>query len=130
MKRAWIWMVVAAFVCVSGLAAADEKPSGTVSMDSKSVAIGVGVNWGDGKLQYKGKTYTFSVKGLSVIDLGISKVSARGKVYHLAKVEEFAGNYEADEAGAAVGGGMGVVIIQKQKGGVMGIKSNQTGVEL
>src|SRR5262249_58632185 len=79
MRRAWIWVVVAAFVCVSGLAAADEKPSGTVSMDSKSVAIGVGVSWGDGKLQYKGKTYTFSVKGLSVIDLGISKVSARGK---------------------------------------------------
>jgi len=45
MKRAWIWVVVATFVCVSGLAVADEKPSGTVSMDSKSVALGVGVNW-------------------------------------------------------------------------------------
>ncbi|HMB34971.1 MAG TPA: EipA family protein [Methylomirabilota bacterium] len=130
MKRAWIWVVIATFVCVSGLAAADEKPSGTVSMDSKSVALGVGVNWGDGKLQYKGKTYTFSVKGLSVIDLGVSKVSARGKVYHLAKVEDFSGNYAAAEAGAAVGGGMGVITLKNQNGVVMELHSTQTGVKL
>jgi len=94
------------------------------------VALGVGVNWGDGKLQYKGKTYTFSVKGLSVIDLGVSKVSARGKVYHLAKVEDFSGNYAAAEAGAAVGGGMGVITLKNQNGVVMELHSTQTGVKL
>jgi len=130
MRRAWIWVAVAAFVCVSGLAAADEKPSGTVSMDSKSVAIGVGVSWGDGKLDYKGKTYTFSVKGLSVIDLGVSKVSARGKVYHLAKVEDFSGNYVAGQAGAAVGGGAAVIALKNQNGVVMELSSTQTGVKL
>jgi hypothetical protein len=130
MRRAWIWVVVAAFVCVSGLAAADEKPSGTVSMESKSVALGVGVSWGDGKLHYKGKTYTFSIKGLSVIDLGVSKVSARGKVYHLNRAEDFAGNYAAAEAGAAVGGGMGVVTLKNQNGVVMELSSTQTGVKL
>ena len=131
MRRAWVGMVIAALVCVSGMAmAADEKPSGTVTMESKSVAIGVGVSWGDGKLRYKGKTHTFSVKGLSVIDLGVSKVSARGKVFHLDKVEDFSGTYAAAQAGAAVGGGMSVVALKNENGVVMELSSTQTGVKL
>lgn len=130
MRRAWVLAMVAAFVCVSGLATADEKPDGTVSIESKSVALGVGVSWGDGKLHYKGKTHTFSIKGLSVLDLGVSKVSARGKVYHLAKVEDFSGNYAAAEAGAAVGGGMGVITLKNQNGVVMELHSTQSGVKL
>ena len=130
MRRAWIWAMAAAFVCVSGLAAADEKPSGTVSIESKSVALGVGVSWGDGSLRYKGKTYAFSIKGLSVVDLGISKVSARGKVYHLDKVEDFSGNYAAAQAGAAVGGGMAVIALKNQNGVVMELSTTQSGVRL
>ena len=130
MRRAWVLAMVAAFVCVSGLATADEKPDGTVSIESKSVALGVGVSWGDGKLRFKGKTHTFSIKGLSVLDLGIAKVSAQGKVYHLAKVEDFSGNYAAAEAGAAVGGGMAVITLKNQNGVVMELSSTQTGVKL
>ena len=130
MRRAWVLAMVAAFVCVSGLATADEKPDGTVSIESKSVALGVGVSWGDGKLRFKGKTHTFSIKGLSVLDLGIAKVSAQGKVYHLAKVEDFSGNYAAAEAGAAVGGGMGVITLKNQNGVVMELHSTQSGVKL
>ena len=130
MARAWIWVLAAALVCVGGVAAADEKPSGTVTIESKSVALGVGVSWGDGKLRYKGKTYSFSVKGLSVVDLGVSKVSAKGKVYHLDKAEDFSGNYAAAQAGAAVGGGMSVVALKNQNGVVMELTSTQTGVKL
>jgi hypothetical protein len=130
MRRASIWMVVAALIGVSGVATAADKPSGTVTIESKSVALGVGVSWGDGKLNYKGKTHTFSVKGLSVVDLGVSKVSARGKVYHLDKVEDFSGTYAAAQAGAAVGGGMSVVALKNENGVVMELSSTQTGVKL
>jgi len=131
MRRAWMWVAMAALVCVSGVAtAADEKPSAAVTVESKSLALGVGVSWGDGKLQYKGKTHTFSVKGLSVLDLGVSKVSARGKVYHLNKVEDFSGTYAAAQAGAAVGGGMSVVALKNENGVVMELSSTQTGVKL
>jgi len=130
MARAWIWVLAAALVCVGGVAAADDKPSGTVTIESKSVALGVGVSWGDGKLRYKGKTYSFSVKGLSIVDLGVSKVSAKGKVFHLDKVEDFSGNYAAAQAGAAVGGGMSAVALKNQNGVVMELTSTQTGVKL
>ncbi len=59
MAHAWIWVVAAALVGFGGMAAADEKASGTVTIESKSVALGIGVSWGDGKLHYKGKTHAF-----------------------------------------------------------------------
>lgn len=129
MARAWIWVVAAALVCFGGMAAADDKPSGTVTIESKSVALGVGVSWGDGKLTYQGKTHTFSVQGLSVVDVGISKVSARGKVFHLDKLEDFAGTYAAAQAGVAVGGGMSVAALRNQNGVVLELTSTQTGLK-
>jgi hypothetical protein len=129
MARAWIWVMAAALVCVGGVAAADDKPSGTVTIESKSVALGVGVSWGDGKLNYEGKTRDFSVKGLSVIDLGVAKVSARGKVFNLKKLEDFSGTYAAAQAGAAVGGGMSAVVLRNQNGVQLELTSTQTGVK-
>ncbi|MDP2701393.1 MAG: DUF1134 domain-containing protein [Candidatus Rokubacteria bacterium] len=129
MARAWIWVVAAALVCFGGMAAADDEPSGTVTIESKSVALGVGVSWGDGKLSYQGKTHTFSVNGFSVVDVGVSKVSARGKVFHLNKLEDFAGTYAAAQAGAAVGGGMSAVALRNQNGVVLELTSTQTGIK-
>ena len=40
-------------------------PSGTVSIETKSIAAGIGVTWGDGKLSFKGKEYPFTVDGLT-----------------------------------------------------------------
>ena len=129
MARAWIWVVAAALVCFGGAAAADDTPSGTVTIESKSVALGVGVSWGDGKLDYQGKTQDFTVRGLSVVDVGVAKVSARGKVFNLNKLEDFAGTYAAAQAGAAVGGGMSVVALRNQNGVVLELTSTQTGVK-
>jgi hypothetical protein len=129
MARAWIWVMVAALVSIGGMAAADDTPSGTVTIESKSIALGIGVSWGDGKLTYEGKSHDFSVKGLSVIDLGVSKVSARGKVFNLKKLEDFSGTYAAAQAGAAVGGGMSVVVLRNQNGVVLELTSTQTGIK-
>jgi len=129
MARAWIWVAAAALVCFGGMAAADDTPSGTVTIESMSVALGVGVSWGDGKLSYQGKTHTFSVKGLSVVDVGVSKVSARGKVFHLKNLEDFTGTYAAAQAGVAVGGGMSAVALRNQNGVVLELTSTQTGIK-
>jgi hypothetical protein len=109
---------------------AQENPSGHVSLESKSIAAGVGVSWGDGKLLYQGKEYPFSISGLSVVDVGISKVTATGDVYNLKKVSDFSGNYVAAQGGAAVGGGGGGVSMRNQHGVVMNITGTGTGVKL
>jgi hypothetical protein len=108
---------------------AQDKPSGQVRIESKSIAVGIGVSWGDGKLTYQGKDHAFSVSGLSVVDVGLSKVTATGNVYHLKKLEDFSGNYVAAAAGAAIGGGAGATAMKNQHGVVMEITGTGQGIQ-
>ena len=108
---------------------AQEAANGKVTLESKSVAIGIGVSWGDGVLEYKGKKYPFTVEGLSVVDLGVSKVSARGDVHNLAKVQDFEGTYTAAGAGGTVGGGAAVATLKNQNGVEMGLTATTQGVK-
>jgi hypothetical protein len=117
-------------VLVATAVGAQEKPVAKVTLQSKSIAIGVGVSWGDGKLMYQGKEYAFSINGLSVADLGVSKASATGEVFNLKQLSDFSGNYVAAQAGAAVGGGAGAVAMKNQNGVVMQLTGTGTGVKL
>lgn len=126
----WVTRAFAtSLLLVAMTAGAQETPSGTVSMESKSVAVGIGVSWGDGKLMYKGKTYAFTVNGLSVVDVGVSKVSATGTVFNLKKVADFSGTYTAAEASAAVGAGKGVTAMKNQNGVIMHLTGVGKGVQ-
>ena len=131
--RTFSWLVF--FFLVMGLVSnavpgESQKPSGKVSIVSKSVAIGVGVSWGDGKLSFKGKEYAFSIDGLSLVDFGISKASAVGEVYNLTDVAKFPGTYVAAEAGFALAGGMGGVALRNQEGVVIHVRSISKGAKL
>jgi hypothetical protein len=129
----WLALTLAVFsVVVTAISAAeDQKPSGTMAIESTSVAMGVGVNWGEGLLTLNdGRHYRFSVKGLEVGSLGASKIDAEGKVYDLNKVSDFSGTYAAGEASIAVGGGPGVVAMRNQHGVVIELKSVQQGAKL
>lgn len=85
--------------------AADTAPVGTVSIQTTSVAAGVGVQWGDGALTFNGEKYPFSLQGLEVVGVGYSEVKAEGTVYNLTKLRDFEGVYAVAEAGAAAGSG-------------------------
>ncbi|TMA98399.1 MAG: DUF1134 domain-containing protein [Deltaproteobacteria bacterium] len=124
-------MLVLLTVCAATAVAADSpKPSGKVSIESKSIAAGVGVTWGEGKLSFKGKDYPFSIDGLTVVDFGISKASATGDVYNLTDVAKFAGTYVAAEAGFALAGGVGGMVLRNQDGVVMHVRSTSKGAKL
>ena len=112
----------------SAAMAAGDAPSGTVSIETKAVAVGIGFSWGEGILKFKDKEYKFKVKGLSVIDVGVTSISAAGEVYHLEKIEAFAGKYTAAEAGIAIGGGAGAQIMKNQNGVVMKLTSTKAGI--
>ncbi|TMG98247.1 MAG: DUF1134 domain-containing protein [Betaproteobacteria bacterium] len=99
--------------------AAEPNPSGTVSISSKSVAVGVGVSWGDGKLTYGSKTYTFSIQGLSVLDLGISTITSSGEVFNLKTVSDC----------IAIAGGQNDVIMKNENGVVIRLHGTQQGVK-
>ena len=123
------WLTLVLTLSVAVAVSAQDKASGTVRIESKSIAAGIGVSWGDGTLTYGGKEYAFSVSGLSVADVGISKVTATGNVYHLTKLADFSGNYVGAGAGTAVGGGAGATAMKNQHGVMMEITGTGQGVQ-
>jgi hypothetical protein len=114
----------------NAVAAEKMTPSGKVTIETKSIAAGVGVTWGDGNLSFKGKDYPFSVEGLTLVDFGFSKASAVGDVYNLTEVDKFEGLYAAAEAGFALAGGMGGMVLRNQNGVVMHLRSVTQGARL
>ena len=126
-------MGLVAIACVgllsSGALAKAAKPAATLKLTGKSVAAGVGVSWGKGTLSYKGKQHSFSVDGLSVGEVGASTIDATGTVYHLKSLDDFAGQYTAASAEAAVGGGAGVATMKNSKGVVINLKATTRGVD-
>jgi hypothetical protein len=124
-------LVALVFLAGAGVVTAEEsQPSGTVSIETRAVAIGVGVSWGDGVLSFHGEEHKFKVRGLSVLDVGVASASAAGEVYHLENAADFAGTFMAAEAGAAVGGGAGSQVMKNQNGVVMKLTSTKAGAQL
>jgi hypothetical protein len=128
-SRFALFLFVGAFAAtaISGEA---RKPSGRVTVESKSIAVGIGVSWGDGKLTFKGKDYPFTVNGLSVVDFGISRASAVGDVYNLTDVSKFAGTYAAAEAGFTLAGGAGGITMRNSEGVIINLRSTSRGASL
>ena len=88
------------------------------------------MSWGDGKLTFKGKTYPFSIDGLSLVDWGISKAQATGDVYNLTDAAKFGGTYVAAEAGLTLAGGMGGMVLRNQDGVILHLRSVSQGARL
>jgi hypothetical protein len=114
----------------NAVAAEKATPSGKITIESRSIAAGVGVTWGDGKLTFKGKTYPFSIDGLTLVDFGISKASAVGDVYNLTDSAKLAGTYVAAEAGIALAGGVGGMVLRNQDGVIIHVHSVSRGAKL
>jgi len=108
----------------------DPYPIGEVTLEAKQIAAGVGFTWGDGTLKFGGKEYHFSVKGLDAGAAGIVKISAKGDVYNMTTAADFAGDYVAATAGAAVVKGPVGLLLRNGKGVVINLKAEQTGVNL
>ena len=117
-------------VATTAVAAEKATPSGKVAIETTSIAAGVGVTWGDGKLTFKGKTYPFSIDGLSLVDWGISKAQANGDVYNLTDPAKLGGTYVAAEAGLTLAGGMGGMVLRNQDGVILHLRSVSQGARL
>ncbi len=107
------------------------KVSGTVTLESTSVALGIGVTWGHGVMtMHDGTTHKFKVTGLSVIDLGISKISATGEVFNLVEAKDLNGAFITGEAGITIIGGGSASAMSNGNNVIMQLKSRQKGLKL
>ena len=134
MKRFSAMVVVLGMVVtLAGLAFAAERektPDATLKLSEGQVALGIGWSWGKGVLTMNGKDYPFKVGGLSVLDVGVTKAEAEGKVYNLKKIEDFNGTYVSAAAEATAGVGVGATAMKNEKGVVIHLRPKTKGVNL
>ncbi len=134
-SRTRLKFVLMFLVFVVTTAAAPPKkagpPAATVSLVVTSLALGGGMEWGHGILTLTdGTQHRFTVKGLLVGTVGVAKAFMHGRVYHVRKLDDFAGRYLALEVEMAVMEGPGGVAMRNQHGVVMYLSSVEQGVEV
>jgi len=110
--------------------AAPGRPSGAITLSAKGAAVGVGYTWGDGILTYGGRKYPFSVDGISIADVGFSRVTGRGRVYNLHRLQDFSGTYAAATGEATAGTGLGGQVLQNANGVQIRVDQVTRGVRL
>jgi hypothetical protein len=123
---------LAACTTQSGSMSLQGKPlSGYVQMTQVQAAyIGSG-NAGNGTLRYHGHTYSFTVGGLGVGGIGLSKIEAKGEVYGLERLSDFPGAYVQGRYGLAVGNAsVGDLWLKNGKGVIMRLVAKRQGLML
>ncbi len=123
-------LLLMALLASTAAFAQDPRISGQVSIESKSIAAGIGFSWGYGMLRYHGNEFPFSIDGVTMLDFGFSKANAAGEVYNLTDLTNFEGTYFATEASFALGGGVGGIAMRNQNGVIMRLNSVSQGARL
>ena len=133
-KRVYLSLTLAVLLSLTtfprGAQSTDATPNAQITIKVTQAAVGLGVSWGDGTLNFKGKDYKFKVKGLSLIGLGVTSINAHGDVYNLEKLDNFPGTYYGVEAGATVVKGSTGMVLKNSEGVILNLKSEQTGAAL
>jgi hypothetical protein len=108
-----------------------KSPDGTVEMTQVHAAyIGSG-SGGHGTLFYKGQSYTFNVGGVGIGGIGVSTIDAKGEVYGLQNVLQFAGTYAQGRYGFAIGTlSAGDLWMKNENGVVLHLKAKREGLML
>jgi opacity protein-like surface antigen len=130
MKRMSLAALASLAFLIPAVAADAAAPDATITLSGGSVAVGIGYTWGDGMLLFKGRSYPFTVSGLSVIDIGIAKIDGRGDVFNLSNVADFPGTYIAAGIGATIAGGGSVAAMENQNGVIIHFRSTTAGLKL
>ena len=112
----------------AGLSSA-HADSGTVSLVINKAGWFIGGSGGGGTLNFRGRSYALSTGGIDYgLVFGGSKTVLRGRVSNINRPSDVAGVYGAAGAGIAVGRGARAIVLTNQKGAVLELSGQQTGL--
>jgi hypothetical protein len=125
-RAALIALTAFAAVALSPVASAEE---GTVSLVIYKAGWIIGGSGGNGVLNFQGRRYALSTGGVDYgLVFGGSKTVLRGRVSNIFRASDVAGVYGAAGAGIAVGSGARAIVLTNQKGAVLELSGQQTGL--
>ena len=124
--------LLALLIASSSVRAQTESPvppvgDATIALTARSAGVGLGFVWGAGTIEYQGKQYPVRLDGFGT-GAGVSSLTARGVVYHLKQAEDLNGNYSGLGAGAAVGQGKNRLRMRNEKGVVIDLTAEGSGL--
>jgi hypothetical protein len=103
--------------------------SGTIRISVLKGGWFIGASGGSGSLIFHGRRYPLSIGGLSAgLVFGASQTYLSGTVSNIRRPSDVAGVYGAAGAGAAVGRGVGAIVLSNEKGAVLKMQGRQTGL--
>ena len=126
---------VAALAAIAALAIAraDDQlvQSATVTISQTRVGFLISAHAGGGTLRFHGQDYPFSIGGLGIGGIGITKLEATGTVYNMKDRSQFAGVYSQLRSGITVGDqGNGKLWLKNGDGVVLKLQGASKGVGL
>jgi hypothetical protein len=125
-RAALVALTAFAAVALSPVASAEE---GTVSLVIYKAGWIIGGSGGNGVLNFQGRRYALSTGGVDYgLVFGGSKTVLRGRVSNIFRASDVAGVYGAAGAGIAVGSGARAIVLTNQKGAVLELSGQQTGL--
>ncbi len=105
-------------------------PPAWLELESRGLGLGLGVQWGDGRLWVEGVERPVRMRGLGLFDFGASTGAMSGEVTGLERPEDLEGTYLAVEAGATAGAGGSWLRLQNDRGVVLTLRNRQQGGRL
>lgn len=103
-----------------GQPSAAHADSGTIRISVVKGGWFIGASGGSGTLVFHGRRYPLSIGGLSAgLVFGASQTQLTGIVSNIRRPSDVAGVYGAAGAGAAVGRGVGSIVLTNEKGAVL-----------
>jgi hypothetical protein len=136
LKSALMLTVLALAACASfsqSTSTSNQPPppsSGTVTMHMSQGPLLASGSGGDGSLNFRGRSYPFSIKGGGIGGIGASTINATGGVYHLNNVSQFPDNYAQGRVGFAVGDASAGDLWLQNDAGIVRLKAQRSGLML
>jgi hypothetical protein len=122
-------ILLALAAVLAGSAAPARADSGTVTIQFFKAGWVIGGSFGKGVLNFRGQMYGLSVGGLSYgLTFGGSQTSLQGRVRNIRQASDVEGVYGAGSAGMAIIKGAQAIILTNQKGAILELTGQQTGL--
>jgi hypothetical protein len=113
----------------AGVSTDARADGGTVRISFIKAGWVIGGSFGNGTLTFQGRTYRLSIGGMSYgFTFGGSQTNLHGRVSNIFRPSDIEGVYGAAGAGATVIRGPQAIVLTNQKGAVLELSGNQTGL--
>lgn len=120
---------VVAIAALAGATSIAHADSGTVYFKVLKAGFVIGGSGGHGTLTYHGRTFPFTVGGLSYgFTFGAAETTFTGTVSHIHSPRDIAGVYGAASAGVAGFKGPGAIALQNANGALLLLSGRQRGL--